>query len=281
MSPRDLLNWAMPPEEPSAARTGAHRSLRQVLMPLFRLASENTSCWRAESVGFWRAGNQRYWIPRLVFTSQGEGGAPFKLGIFAGIHGDEPAGVEALSSFVSLLNLSPGLARDYELHVYPVCNPTGFEDGTRHSRSGLDLNREFWKDSREPEVRILEERLREEKYHGLIALHSDYESDGLYGFARGALITRSLLEPALAAAAGALPLNLDSSIDGFHAVNGIIHSAYDGILSAPPGAKPEPFEIILETPTHAPILLQSAALVFALTAILRVYREFMAYGAGL
>jgi len=32
------------------------------------------------------------------------------------------------SSFLKLLEQRPELARDYCLSVYPVCNPTGFED---------------------------------------------------------------------------------------------------------------------------------------------------------
>jgi hypothetical protein len=47
-------------------------------------------------------------------------------------------------------------------------------------------------------------------------------------------------------------VNQAAIIDGFHAVNGIIHTAYNGILTAPPGSSPSPFEIILESPQHAP-----------------------------
>ena len=36
---------------------------------------------------------------------------------------------------------------DIILSFYPVCNPTGFEDRTRFSRGGKDLNREFWRNS--------------------------------------------------------------------------------------------------------------------------------------
>ncbi len=71
------------------------------------------------------------------------------------------------------------------------------------------------------------------------------------------------------------------NIDGFHAEEGIIHTAYDGILSAPPGARPQPFEIILETPTEAPMHLQRGAFVLALVEILTHYRRFIAYGGDL
>jgi hypothetical protein len=70
-------------------------------------------------------------------------------------------------------------------------------------------------------------------------------------------------------------------IDGFRAVNGIIHDAFDGILSAPPTQKPQPFEIILETPALTPIADQRRAFALALRAILERYREMIAFGGDL
>ena len=66
------------------------------------------------------------------------------------LSGDEPEGALALGSFLHQLEQKPELAQGYALFIYPVCNPTGFEDNTRHARSGKDLNREFWRDSAEP-----------------------------------------------------------------------------------------------------------------------------------
>jgi hypothetical protein len=59
------------------------------------------------------------------------------------------------------------------------------------------LNREFWRNSSEPEVRLLEQELRNGHFHGLIQLHADDTSDGIYGFVRGHTLTENLLRPAL------------------------------------------------------------------------------------
>src|SRR6202000_1026744 len=115
---------------------------------------------------------------------------------------------------------------------------------------GVDLNREFWRGSLEPEVAIMERELLQHKFHGIISLHSDDTSDGVYGFVRGATLTQHLLKPALAAAEAALP-----------------------------GTSPSPFEIILETPHHAPMDLQRRAFVLALAEILRHYRRLISYAA--
>jgi hypothetical protein len=116
-----------------------------------------------------------------------------------------------------LLEAKPELAAGYYLSFYPICNPTGFEDGTRHTRGGKDLNREFWKNSREPEVRLLQAELISRSFNGVISLHTDDTSDGFYGFARGALLTRHLIEPALAAAEKFLPRDGRAIVDGFQA----------------------------------------------------------------
>jgi protein MpaA len=282
MTALELLDWAVPNSSAMGAWSSEPRqSLRRVLLPLFRHVAEASNCWHAESVGFWRYDGERYWMPRLVFRRSPQEDVRIRLAIFAGIHGDEPAGVLAISDLVKALEGLPTMARQYQIDVYPVCNPTGFEDGTRHSRCGKDLNREFWRGSLEPEVQLLEREILGSRYDGLISLHSDDTSDGLYGFVRGATLTRHLLEPALAAAESALPINRADTIDGFHAVEGIIHTAYDGILSAPPGTSPAPFEIILESPSHAPVNLQRAAFVLALGEIIRHYRRLIAYGADL
>ena len=110
--------------------------------------------------------------------------------------------MEALTDLLRYMEENPFLFRAYRIHLYPLCNPTGFEDGTRHSRSGRDLNREFWRGSLEPEVAILERELLAHRFHAIISLHSDDTSDGLYGFVRGHTLTEHLLKPALAAARG-------------------------------------------------------------------------------
>jgi hypothetical protein len=222
-----------------------------------------------------------FWLPRYVFIGPSGGDDPIRIGLFAGIHGDEPEGVQTLIQLLTVLEREPELARGYCLFVYPICNPTGFEDGTRNSRSGHDLNREFWNHSQQPEVLALQQELCLHALDGIIALHSDSTSDGIYGYARGAVITQHLLEPALRRAEQFLPRNRSTDIDGFKARNGIIRDCFQGVLSAPPKIRPRPFEIILETPQSAPQHLQERALVAALQTALAEYRKLIVYAANL
>lgn len=231
------------------------------------------------SGGFLRSGTAE--IPWFFLKGSQGGGDSIRIAFFAGIHGDEPAGVFALREFILWLEANRDQAQGYELYFYPICNPWGFETGNRHSRNALDLNREFWTGSSEPEVQLLEAEIRHRRFHGLISLHSDDDSKGVYGFVRGAVLTRWLLEPALAAAEKALPRNAETLIDGFPAENGIISKCYDGILTAPPDLDPSPFEIIIETPGKLPIEDQVRAFRLAMETVLQEYPKLLAFAPNL
>ena len=261
---------------PSARR----HSVTDLLAPLDQLAAQSSHLVANHDARF-ESGGETHTLPRYLFVGPRGGDTPIRVGIFAGIHGDEPEGVRSVVRFLQVLEARPDLVAGYYLSVYPVCNPTGFEDGTRHARSGRDLNREFWKDSAEPEVRLLQAELVSHSFNGIISLHTDDTCDGLYGYARGALLTQHLIEPALRAAEKFLPRDRRPVIDGFRASNGVIRDAYDGVLSAPPRVRPRPFEIILETPSAPPAHLKECALVVALQTILAEYRKFIAYAPNL
>src|SRR3954469_3724875 len=170
------------------------RSIQRFLEPLLGLAAA-----QAERLGSFEVGGQTYSIPRFTFHGPNSSD-PIRIGVFAAIHGDEPAGALAAARFLLDLAREPGLAENFHLQIYPVCNPTGFEDNTRQSRRGRDLNREFWRGSTEAEVEILEHALRTRHFQGIIQLHTDDTSDGIYGYVRGHTLTENLLRPALLAA---------------------------------------------------------------------------------
>lgn len=251
------------------------RSLERLLKPVLGLQE-----LRPEFLGPCSICGGRYTIPR--FTFQGPKGAdPIRIGIFAAIHGDEPATAVAAARFLEEVVKEPTLAENFYLQVYPVCNPTGFEDNTRNSRRGKDLNREFWKASPEPEIDILENELRTQHFSGIIQLHADDTSEGIYGFVRGHTLTENLLRPALCEAGKTLPRNVNATIDGFAARDGIIYENYEGILAAPKKMEPVPFEIIFETPHLAPMGLQVKALVVAIKTILTEYRRLVSFAPNL
>ena len=258
----------------------SRRSIADLLAPLEQIAATSPNLVANHDARFEVEG-ESYVLPRYLFVGPRGGDTPIRIGIFAGIHSDEPEGVHALVQFIKLLESKPELATGYYLSFYPVCNPTGFEDNTRVSRRGKDLNREFWRNSAEPEVRLLQAELVPRSFQGLISLHTDDTSTGFYGYAHGATLTKNLIVPALAAAEQFLPRDERPVIDGFNARNGIIRDTFPGILNAPPKVRPRPFEIILETPATPPTYLKELALVAALQTILLEYNKFIAYAPNL
>jgi hypothetical protein len=91
----------------------------------------------------------------------------------------------------------------------------------------------------------------------------------------------NLLRPALCEAGKILPRNVNATIDGFAAREGIIYDHYEGVLAAPSQMEPVPFEIIFETPQLAPMELQIQALVVAIRTILGEYRRLISFAANI
>ena len=264
----------------SQALPQQRRSIAELLAPLEEIAAHSPNLVVNHDARF-EVNGEAYELPRYLFVGPRGGDTPIRIGIFAGVHGDEPEGVHALVQLIKLLESKPELAAGYYLSFYPICNPSGFEDGTRFSRTGKDLNREFWRDSAEPEVRLLQAELQSRSFQGIISLHTDDTSSGFYSIVRGATLTKHLIEPALAAAEKFLPRDERPVIDGFNARRGVIRDCYDGVLAAPPKTRPRPFEIILETPATPPEYLKELAFVAALQTILLEYNKFIAYAPNL
>jgi hypothetical protein len=255
--------------------------VQNLVAPLAERARVSSHLRYQPSPPFQRGGRD-FVIPHFIFNGPPNGGDIVRLGLFAAIHGDEPEGAWALTALIETLLDHPELAAGYQLHIYPVCNPTGYTSSTRASSAGTDLNRAFWRRSTEPEVWWLEHELITRRFHGLVSLHSDDTAEGLYAYVRGAVFSETLARPALAAATKFLPVDRRPRIDGFAARNGLLDQCFDGVLAAPPAfLEPQPFEIIFETPQAVPASLQVQAGQSAVLAILDSYRGFLAYQASI
>ena len=256
------------------------RSIHSLLAPLEDLAATSESLFPAHLEFQDRKGVSGQ-IPRFLFTGPGDRGSFLRVGVFAGVHGDEPSGVQAAVELLRRLLGDPQPALGYELFVYPVCNPWGCAHDTRWLKSGADMNREFWRGSDEIEVLVLEGQLMKLAFDGIVSLHTDDTSPGLYGFVKGHQLTRHVLNPSLEAASRFLPRNFDKSIDNFQANAGIIADGYTGILGAPPTQSPRPFEIVFETPSNTDSSLQVEAHVAAMLTMLGSFRAMISEGQNI
>jgi len=114
-----------------------------------------------------------YQVP--AFTRAGSKNAP-RIYISSGIHGDEPAGPQALMEMME----DGYFVRDVEWFVCPMINPTGHQASTRENKDGVDLNRDYFLKSTDEirgHVKWLEKQPVPDVF---ISLHEDWESTGFY-----------------------------------------------------------------------------------------------------
>ena len=97
--------------------------------------------------------------------------------ITAGIHGDEPAGVEAALQFLERDNAL--LLNTYSFRVIPCINPYGFVHESRENREGVDINRSFEIDTVK-ESSIIMRALGNAQFALSIDFHEDYDAKGFY-----------------------------------------------------------------------------------------------------
>jgi murein peptide amidase A len=255
-------------------------SSQSCLKPLLALA-ESSDYLIAGLAGEFEAEHQMYQIPRFIFMGPGGGGETIRLGIFAGIYGDQPEGTEALVEFLQELELRPEIANGYHIYVYPICNPTGFVAKSRLNLAGEDLTKHFWNGSSQPEIYYLEREIGVLKFHGIISVHTQ---DNFESFAleinRSALLTRALAKPAIQATQRFLPgsstLKTDISATGsfpaFYARD---------FLTAGHELEPVPFELHFGIPGQVPRPSQIHGTVSAFSSILETYRGVLSIGQNI
>jgi len=152
---------------------------------------------------------------------------PRRVLISAGIHGDEPAGIEAICTFLENGRYKVHLDQ-WEITILPCINPYGFENDTRESHENKDLNRLF-KDHKPPhEVQLAKSVFLPSYFDISIELHEDCDSHGYYLFQKsnnpnGHEIGVKIIE----ALKGIISINFDKAIENMPADKGVIHRIKD------------------------------------------------------
>ena len=102
---------------------------------------------------------------------------PRRVLITGGMHGDEPAGVEAVLQFLARDNAA--LLKNFSFLIIPCINPYGYVHNTRETLDGVDINRAFETDDI-AEVTIIKKALGETQFSFAIDFHEDYDATGFY-----------------------------------------------------------------------------------------------------
>jgi hypothetical protein len=234
------------------------------------------------SVGTFTADGDTHLIPRLSFRGPPDGGDTLRIGLFAGMHGDDRYGPEALTAFFRRLEADPSPARGYHLFGYPILNPAGFEAHRNTTAGGHDLATQIWKGSPAPEAYFIENELRSLRFHGVVSLLSAPRAGGLHAYVCSSVLEKNLVWPAIRAAERFLPSQpAEDNVSGCLASVPGLTPGVRGILTHTPDLAPAPFEILLETPRQAPRAAQIEGLVVALHTVLRAYEALQAHRAHL
>ena len=161
----------------------------------------------------------------------------------AGIHGDEPAGTEALLAWAE--NHAARL-RSMPLLIFPCLNPWGLTHNTRTDSTGLDLNRNFHR--RHPVINAIRRIVGKRRFAASVHLHEDFDAEGLYLYE----VTRTIGygEKLIATAKHILPHDPRARIDGHTARNGLIRPSVTRKTFAKIGV-PEAIWLYLEHTDHA------------------------------
>ncbi len=101
--------------------------------------------------------------------------------VMAGVHGDEPVGVEAALRLLESLAEGERPLKTHRLLILPCLNPSGLADGTRANRAGQDINRQFHGDGTQ-ESAAVRRFLDLRDADALIDLHTDPNAQGYYFF---------------------------------------------------------------------------------------------------
>jgi hypothetical protein len=256
------------------------KATQRLLKPLLDLV-ENSDYLIGGSVGQFLVEQNLFQIPRFIFMGPTGGGDTIRLGIFAGLHGDDQEGAEALVAFLQELEVTPQAARGFHIYAYPICNPIGFATRTRSNAAGEDLAGQFWNGSSQPEVYYLEREIGVLHFHGVISLQTKNHSGGFLVDTRSDVLNRALAQPAIQAAQRFLPVSIlktESDTGSLHALPDL---SLPDFLTVTDELDPSPFELHIGIPKHAPQPSKIHGTVGALKSILDSYRSLLAIGQNL
>ncbi len=174
-----------------------------------------------EKIGEFDAMGRTYPLFMLHIGELGPG--KVKVMLASGIHGDEPAGVEAALRFVRESRGNKSLLERFYFTVFPCNNPTGWEADTRENWRGVDINREFAVRKPEPEAEIIMRALQGRCFDLVFEMHEDIDSPGFYLYEITDNPAEYVGEEIISAVAAAgFPINNGDMIEGMPARGGLI-----------------------------------------------------------
>ena len=210
--------------------------------------------------------------PVHVIRLQSNASSVRSILITAGVHGDEPAGIEAVIGFLERDNTD--LLQHFRFCAIPCVNPTGYVDNSRENRLGIDINRSFEKDNI-PEVQIVKQVIRGRQFDFFVDFHEDWEAGGFYLY-EGRRDGHGMGEEIIRAVKSIGPIDPDSDPDDPPISHGLyrVATAWGTQGFAPYILKfHAPHVLMPETPTGWAMDRRAAAHLAVLDTVLAHYQD--------
>jgi hypothetical protein len=174
--------------------------------------------FRTEIAGYAKYGKDTYPIFLFKHTSKT---ATKTIVITSGHHGDEPFAINILLKW--LLKFIPSENQEFNLYIYPVCNPYGYETGSRDNGARQDTNndKKFIKNSKVQELAILFE-VYPVNVDMIIDIHGDTRKENVFIYEHKSENLPSIAEYSLIENDNLIPFLKQKTLDTDKVINGVI-----------------------------------------------------------
>jgi len=201
-------------------------------------------------------------IPRYIFVGDQPGESEIRLGIFAGLHGEDKVGAKAIVEFIDDLVAMPSLGSAFRIYAYPKV-PHSYTPGTARKRTDRSVANETGRKVKLPEA-LIEREMFVVQFHGLVVIDTSDEPEGLQAAVYGANLHEALVSPILSSLRPLFPTAELPALDSSSSFT------TDTVL------KQRPFELALRIPRSGWHGLYSIGLRIALHSAVEQYRSYLA-----
>jgi hypothetical protein len=201
-------------------------------------------------------------ISRYVFEGEQSSGSPIRIGIFAGLRGNDAVGPGAVATFLEDLVALPHLGNNLRIYAYPVVNATGFEVATPSSERRQYIINQIGCKTVSAETYQIEREIFAIAFDGVITIRSDDERKHFKVGISDAHLQETFVRPILSALEPFLPVEEADGDSG--------RSLTDGL-----SLKRRPVELTLSLPSSGWPGLYSIGLRIALHLAVDGFRRYM------
>ena len=202
-------------------------------------------------------------ICRYVFEGDQMRGTPIRIGVFAGLRGDDSVGPGAVASFLEDLVALPQLGDNLRIYAYPVVHAANFETATSSIQLSECIINQIGCKVLSSESYQIEREIFAIAFDGIITIRLADEIKNLKVSISDTLLHDVLVLPILSNLEPFLPTIEDCVCDSRR------------FLTVGTGLKRKPFELTFQVPSSGWSGLYSIGLRIALHTIVDCYRRYV------